>query len=181
MRPRPQRGQGWREGGETAYPVWTFSRPKPIRPNIFRQFSFSSGKIRAYKLSPGFFLDFSDFIPKIFTISNFRAKNFSAKRISRPKKVRVSGFHSLRSGERFTTEKGVSCVTNTFFSNFRANFFFFFQLSTGNFFTIFKFRAEKKPAHKISNPKFLPGKNFRPCGWDVIGRIHFGMPAPASS
>jgi len=105
MRPRPQRGQGWRKGGETKYPAGTFPIQHQSDPKIFRQFSFPVGKIRTYKLSPGFFLDFSDFIPKIFTISNFRAKNFSAKRISRPKKVRVSGFHSLRSGERFTTEK----------------------------------------------------------------------------
>jgi len=60
---------------------------------FFRQFLFPSGKIRAYKLSAGIFLDFSDFNPNFFAIFNFRGKNFPAKEISRPEKVRVSGFH----------------------------------------------------------------------------------------
>jgi len=43
---------------------------------IFRHFGFSSGKIRAYELSPGSFLDFSNFDRKIFRIFNFRANIF---------------------------------------------------------------------------------------------------------
>jgi len=100
---------------------------------FFRQFSFPSGKIRAYKLSSGIFLDFSDFNPKIFAIFNFRSKNFPAKRISRPEKLRVSGCHGLSSGERFTTEKRVGCVTNTFFPTFAPTFFSFFNFRPENF------------------------------------------------
>jgi hypothetical protein len=33
--PPPPLGQGWREGGETDYPVRTFSRPTLIRPKNF--------------------------------------------------------------------------------------------------------------------------------------------------
>jgi len=72
-------------------------------PKIFRQFSFPSGKIPAYELSAGIFLEFSDFNLKFFAIFNFRGKIFPAKEILRPEKVRASGFHGLDSGERFTT------------------------------------------------------------------------------
>ena len=44
-----------------------------------------------------------NFASTFFAILNFRAKNFPAREISRPEKVRASGFHGLDSGERFTT------------------------------------------------------------------------------
>jgi hypothetical protein len=124
-------------------PPHYFPALRSSAPKFFRQFLFPSVKIRAYKLSPGFFSGFSDFNPKFFPISNFRGKIFPAKEISRPEKVRISGSHGLHSGERFTTEDQVSCVTNTFFSNFRARFFFFFQISTGNFLGFSNFEPKK--------------------------------------
>jgi hypothetical protein len=80
----------------------------------------------------------------------------------------------------------VSCRTNTFFSNFRANFFSFFQLSTQKFlgFSTFalknfgrkNFRAKKIRACQLSSRKFLPGKTFRPYGPEPIGRKISGSP-----
>ena len=127
-------------------------------PNFFRQFSFSSGKIRAYKLSAGIFFYFSDFDPKFFAIFKFRGKNFPAKEISRPEKVRVSGFCGLGSGERFMTEKGVSCVTNTTFSNFRASFFSFFQISIQKFLGFSTFAAKKSGRTNFQSQIFCPEK-----------------------
>jgi len=125
---------------------------------FFRQFLFPSGKIRAYKLSPGFFSGFSDFNPKFFPISNFRGKIFPAKRISRPEKVRVSGCHGQRSRERFTTVVSVSCQTDNLFSNFRARFFFFFQLSTGKFSGFSNFEPKKIRPTNFRTGNFWPEK-----------------------
>jgi hypothetical protein len=80
----------------------------------------------------------------------------------------------------------VNCLIDNFFSNFRANFFFFFQLSSQKFsgFSTFEpkkigrknFRGKKIRAYKLSDRKFLPGKTFRPYGQEQIGRIGFCNP-----
>jgi len=149
-----------------------------IAPKIFRQFSFPSGKIRAYKLSAGIFSGFSDFNPKFFPISNFHGKIFPAKRISRPKKVRVSGCHGLRPGERFTTVVSVSCQTDNLFSNFRARFFFFFQLSTGKFSGFSNFEPKKIRPTNFRTGNFCSEKisdrtsGTRSAG-SVLGGLHY--------
>jgi hypothetical protein len=71
----------------------------------------------------------------------------------------------------------VSCLTDNFFSNFRANFFSFFQLSIQNFLGFFYFRAENFPAFQLSNQKILPDRNFSACVPGTIGRA--GMCAGA--
>jgi len=161
LAPPPPWGQGWRKG---ALRYLSIVQPDPVLtwtaivPNFFRQFLFSSGKIRAFELSSGIFFYFSDFNQNFFAISNFRGKNFPAKRISRPEKVRVSGYHDLRSGERFTTMMPVSCRTDNFFSNFRARFFFFFQLSTGKFSGFLNFEPKKNRLTKFQSQIFCPEK-----------------------
>ena len=115
-----------------------------FRPKIFWNFQISNRKK----------IDRKTFAPKIFRIFNFRPENFLVFQLSRPKKVRV--FRSRRRVRiaRFTTMMVVSCQTDNFFSNFRANFFSFFQLSiqkflgfstfAPTFFSFFNFRTEKK-------------------------------------
>jgi len=129
---------------------------------LFQTFSgnfyFRPEKSGRSNFRPEFFFYFSDFNPNFFAIFNFRGKNFPAKRISRPERVRVSGYHDLRSGERFTTMMPVSCRTDNFFSNFCANIFFFFQLSTGKFSGFSNFEPKKNRLTKFQSQNFCPEK-----------------------
>jgi hypothetical protein len=145
-----------------------------FRPELFWIFQLSNQKKSGRKT----------FTPKFFTIFNFRTKIFPVFKISRPKKVRVLELHDLRPREQFTTVMPVSCQTDNLFSNFRANFFLIFQLSTGIFFGFSyfepenfrpgKFRGKKDPAVPLSNQKFLPGNNFRLYDRTVIGQKNCG-------
>ena len=86
--------------------------------------------------------------------------------------MRVSGFCGLRSGERFTTEKQVSCVTNTFFSNFRANFFFFFQLSSRKKSGKQYFAAKRSGRTNFRTQNFWPKKiSGRTSGTRSVGSV----------
>ena len=107
----------------------------------------------------------------IFGFSRFRAKNFYNFQLSiqiflgfftfEPKKnPGISGFGSFGPG-RSTTRMPVSSLTDTFFSNFRADFFYHFQLSIQNFlgfstfaptfFSFFNFQTKKNSAAGISD------------------------------
>jgi hypothetical protein len=96
IRPRPQRGQGWRKGGshETRKPAECRlsgppSNQNPIAPKIFRQFGFSSGKIWPYNLSSGIFLDFPTFKPEKTWPEKFHTNFFCDFQLSTGK---FSGF-----------------------------------------------------------------------------------------
>jgi hypothetical protein len=64
----------------------------------------------------------------------------------------------------------VSCLTNTFFFKFRANFFSFFQLSIQNFLGFSTFALKIFPAFQLSNQKKVCGKNFSASVPGAIGR-----------
>jgi hypothetical protein len=185
LAPPPPWEQRWRKEGcrvrktgqfvpgpvDPALPFFLFSKffgSFGFRPELFWNFQISNQKKSGRKT----------FAPKIFTISNFRPENFPVFQISRPKKVRVFPARCRVSVARFTKVTPVNCLLDNLFSNFRANFFFFFSTFNPKNFTIFNVRAEKNPAHKLSNRKFLPGKNFRPCGQDTIGRKTVRSPHP---
>jgi len=147
-----QGGRRVKAGSHPCHPN-CFSTPSSFVPEFPGNFNFHPGKSGRTNFRPEFFWIFQipnrknygrrNFNPKIFTFFNFRAINFPEKRISRPEKVRVSVFHNLHTRDRFTTVGSVSCQTYTFFSNFRAGFFFIFQLSTGKFSGISDFEPDK--------------------------------------
>jgi hypothetical protein len=142
-----------------------------FRPEFFWNFQISNQKKSGRKT----------FRPKFFRISNFRPENFLVFQISRPKRVRVLRSRPMVRIAGFTTVVPVSCRTDNLFSNFRAGFFFFFQISIQKFlgfsnFALKKvgrtnFRGQKIRAYQLSNQKFLAVKKFRPYGQEQIGRI----------
>lgn len=108
IRPRPPWGQGWRKGGcMKRENLSCVDCPgfHPIRIRLFQKFSgkldFRPEKYGRMNFRPELFWFFQvsnrkklgrkTFKPNFFAIFNFRAKNFPAKKISRPKKVRVLG------------------------------------------------------------------------------------------
>jgi hypothetical protein len=162
----PPWGKGWREGGAGRVQENRSVRSRSGRSRItvclfskiFRQFWFSSGT----------FLELSDFeqkksgrktfAPKIFRIFNVRPKNFPVFQISRPKKVRVLWHPGPDNRQRFTTVLPVSCQTDNLFSNFRANFFFFFQLSIQKFLQFSTFEPKKSGRTNFQTKNFWPEK-----------------------
>jgi hypothetical protein len=177
LAPPPHRGQGWRKGGcgqEKRYAPASrrfFSAKFQSAPKNFRQFWFSSELFWNFQISNQKKSGRKMFAPKFFTISNFRPENFPVFQISRPKKVRVLWHPDPDNRQRFTTVVPVSCQTDNLFSNFRANFFFFFQFSIQKFLGFSTFEPKKDRPYQLSNQKFLPGKHFRPHERDTIGRI----------
>jgi len=176
------------------------SCPCPFQ-NFSGNFVFRPEKSGRTNFRPEFFWNFQisnqkkygrrNFSPIFFTIFNFRPENFLVFKISSRKKVRVFPPRSRVRIAGFTTVVPVSCRTDNIFSNFRASFFFFFQLSGQNLlgFSNFKpkkfgrknFRGKKIRPYQLSDRKFLPGKIFRLCERDAIGRISFwSYPAPPS-
>jgi hypothetical protein len=79
-------------GAESDDTILSMSAPK-----FFRQFCFSSGKIRAYELSPGIFLDFSDFEPKKIRPEKFQSNFFFFFQLSTGKFFGFSTFATKKS------------------------------------------------------------------------------------
>jgi len=76
-----------------------------------------------------------------------------------PKKI-PENFDPGRSGHgRFTTGELVGCLTDTFFSNFRAKIFWIFQLSIQKFSGFSNFEPKKFRPEKMWSAKF----SDRPC------------------
>jgi hypothetical protein len=85
----------------------------------------------------------------------------------------------------------VSCRTNIFFSNFRASFFSFFQLSTQKFLGFFYFRAKKNVPEKLSRqknpgvptfePEIFTRKNFQTVRAGTDRSENLRQPAPSPS
>ena len=98
--------------------------------NIFGIFRFQSKKFWAGQLSTGIFLGFSTF---------------------EPEKNPENSDHGRSNRDRSTTWMLVSYLTNTFFSRFRTNFFWIFQLS-----------FQKFPGFSNFEPKTFPPGNFQP-------------------
>jgi len=115
-------------------------------------YSFFCQKRSAKKISAGKFLEFSDFKPEKIPENSDYGK-------------------SVRGGS--TTGERVSCLTNTFFSNFRANFFWIFQLSIQKFSGFSNFAPKIFRARELSIRKILGGKNFSVGVPGPIGRTGF--------
>ena len=164
LAPPPPWGQGWRKGGGEQKNRLTpashrfflqkfdllqnFSGSFGFRPELFWNFQISNRKKTGRKT----------FSPKFFTIFNFQPENFPVFQISRPKKVRVLGNPGPGNRSRFTTVMPVSCQTDNLFSNFRANFFFFFQLSIQNFLGFSTFEPKKFRPTNFRTKNFCPEK-----------------------
>jgi hypothetical protein len=94
-------GAGMAQGGlERSFEVRQFSQVhtwSPGAPKFSRQFCFSSGKIRAYKLSSGTFFELSDFKPKKIRPEKFQSNFFFFFQLSTGKFFGFSTFAAKKS------------------------------------------------------------------------------------
>jgi hypothetical protein len=137
---------------------------------IFPPKKFRPEKNGDFQLSRQKFLGRPTFDRNFFGIFKFRTEKNSRKIRSRKITVR-----SVYDG------KLVGCLTDTFFSNFRATFFLKFSTFDRKNFRILKFRAEIFPAQELSIRKILCGKNFSASVPGSIGRAGFCREPYASS
>ena len=158
-------------GGKTDYPVWTFSRPTPIRPKIFPAifisvrkntdvqtfvrnffgfFRFQTGKSTAVKISVQHFLRFSTFAAKFFRQKKFRGQ----KKYGFPDSMACIPENGLRRRVELVVEP------TPLFPTFVPTFFSFFNFRPENF-PVFQISSRKKSGSQTFNPKIFAQKKFQ--------------------
>ncbi|MGA2161532.1 MAG: hypothetical protein ABSG28_04950 [Methanoregula sp.] len=138
-------------------------------PKFSGNLDFCPEKSGPFELSAGTFLDFStfnrkkygrrNFNPKTFAIFNFRGKNFPARKISWPKKLRISDPSTGSVLQDSRREPADPADSVCFFPTFALEFFGFFNFQPEKI-RPKKFRGKKDPVVPTFEPKIFDQKNF---------------------